>query len=363
VTPEEKHAHLEALRALTAPGGPIDTEAPTATHRQPQNVTVGAKTGRLVLTRARLRLHGEILTEYFDEKPDVLRDHKAVITSGPPGAGKSSARQERIPKSEEHLWRFIDADEFKKRLVTRMQQTGEYAAMIPAEVRERIAAGEQFAPGEFASLVHEESSMLAARARRQALDRGERVVFDGVNGSADKLRAQIEQLAGSGYSSVEIITVDGPKTVSRARVEYRWNEAFERHLAGDPEAGHDARYVPEHITDALYGDDEGYSSCARAVAKITRKDTIPGMTVSATLHYVDRADGAPEIWRRYEQQEDGRFTVTRYRQIDDERPNRHAPSAAGGGDDGGGAGDVIVPGYTKSDGTEVGPHTRRRPSR
>lgn len=363
MTPEEKRAHLEALRSLTAPGGPIDTEAPTATHRQPPNFTVGARTGRLVLTRERRRMHDEILAEYFAEKPGVLRDRQAVITSGPPGAGKSSARRERVPASEEHLWRFVDADEFKRRLVTRMQQSGEYEAMIPAEVRSRIAAGEQFAPGEFASLVHEESSILAARARSQALERGERVVFDGVNGSADKLRAQIEQLSRGGYTSVEIITVDGPKSVTRARVEHRWNESYERHLAGDPDAGHDARYVPEHITDALYGNDENYSSCARAVAKVTRREPIPGMAVTASLHYVDRVDGSPERWRTYTQQPDGKFTMTRFRRIDDERhPGKPSAAAPDSGESGGG-GEVVVPGYTKSDGTVVEAHTRKRPSR
>lgn len=362
MTPDEKRAHLEALRRLTAPGGPIDTEAPTATHRQPQNFTVGTRTGRLVLTRSRRRMHDQILAEYFAEKPDVLRDRRAVITSGPPGAGKSSARRERVPKEEEHLWRFVDADEFKKRLVSKMQQSGEYEAMLPPEVRERIAAGESFAPGEFASLVHEESSILAARARRQALDRGERVVFDGVNGSAGKLRAQIDQLAGSGYESVEIITVDGPKPVTRARVEYRWNEAFDQHLAGDVDAGHDARYVPEHITDALYGTDERYSSCARAVAEIVRKGPVEGVTVNATLHYVDQADGAPQLWRTYEQR-GTRFSVTRHRRIDD--GGTSSGSAGGspqaGGDDSGG-GEVVVPGYTKSDGTVVSSYTRRRRS-
>ena len=376
MTPADRRSHLETLRELTVPGGPIDADAPTATHRQPSNVTVGRRTKRLVLTPARRRLHSQILDEYFSESPDVLRDRRALITAGPPGAGKSSARRDRVPKEEEHLWRFIDADDFKKRLVKKLQQSGEYESMIPPAVGERIAAGERFAPGEFASLVHEESSMLARQARLRSLNRGERVVLDGVNGSDRKLREKVEELAKTGYSSVEIIAVDGPKAVTRARVEHRWNKSFDAYLAGDEDAGYDARYVPEHISDAIYREGDERSSCAKAVAKCVRQGPVDDLRVQAFVHIVDRADGAPELWRTYEQREDGRVSVTQRKR--DERSEKGAsdshdhdekssdlgtPRPQGAGDEagrGGGARVVTVPGYTKKDGTVVEPYTYTR---
>lgn len=354
LTPAQER-HLRSLEELTAPGGPIGAAAPTATHLQPQNLLAG----RPSLARARLRK--QIIRDFFAQNTRVKRDRQAVIMAGPPGAGKSSAQRQRIPAGEAGYWRVIDPDEFKLRLLRHAIQSGEYEALVPERARQLMEGGEEFAPGEFAALVHEESSALAKMAAQQAFDRGERVVVDGVHASPEKIRARIAQLAASGYIAVDIICVDGPREATRARVIGRWADAYARYTAGGGlEEGLRARYVPEHITAGLYADDERFSACAPAVAQAVRSAP-PGMDVRAEVYYVAAADRQGEPWKSYRRDAAG-FSRSERRRIpppSPQAPASPAPTDAPGPPP---AGDVFVAGYQRADGSHVAPHTRRRPA-
>ena len=283
--------------------------------------------------------------------------------AGPPGAGKSSARRERIPEAEEKHWRFIDPDDFKTRLLRKLRESGEYDDIVPPAVKSRIDAGDRFAPGELAALVHEESSDLAAEAATISLERGERVVIDGVHGSKVKLLKRFQQLSDQGYTSIEIIAVDGPREVTRARVINRWEKGYAAFQDGTDDAAYQARYVPEHITDSLYVDDDRFSACARAVAMAT-KGAPEGITVRADVYYVDDVNAAGAPWRTYRKDVDG-FAYDKLRDIPRPQPRTAVGGAAStpaGGDGTAGVGEVYVAGYERSDGTVVPPHTRARPA-
>ncbi|MDR1512466.1 MAG: zeta toxin family protein [Propionibacteriaceae bacterium] len=241
-----------------------------------------------------------ILREFFEENPEVLRDRQVVVMAGPPGAGKSRALSQRIPDEEKKYWRSIDPDEFKARLLRHAKESGEYDALVPPEVRERMARGEVFAPGELAALVHEESSMLAEEARKRALRRGERVILDGVNGDGPKLAGRLAELAGHDYTHVDIICVEASREVSRARVEERWWQGYQRYAADptDFEAGLKARYVPEAVTNRLF-EDERFSTCSAAVAYAV-EHAPEGFTVRADLYYVPTPTSSGEPWMTLE---------------------------------------------------------------
>ena len=310
-----------------------------------------------------MQLRKKILSEYFAENPNVLRDRKVVVMAGPPGAGKSSARRDRISASEEQHWRFIDPDEFKTRLLRHARQTGEYDSLIPPEVQARIAAGEKFAPGEFASLVHEESSAIARMAVETSVNRGERVVIDGINGSTKKITARIDELATHGYTDIDIICVDGPRDVTRARVINRWADGYSQFEGGN-DAGFNARYVPEHITDELYRDEQRFSSCTRATAEATRAAREP-LNVRADIYYVDDPNGAAVLWKSYRKDGEGAFTHKTHQKIQPIAA-RTSPGAApatspvAAADGGGGGGEIYVAGYTRADGVHVAGYTRKR---
>jgi predicted kinase len=357
LTDSDHSEHLATLRSLTAVNGPIDADAPTATRQQSKNYSNGR------LTAPRARLHKQIIREFFAENDAVIRDRQVLVMAGPPGAGKSSARRERIPEAEEKHWRFIDPDDFKTRLLRKLRESGEYDEIVPPAVKSRIDAGDRFAPGELAALVHEESSELAREAATISLERGERVVIDGVHGSKVKLLKRFQQLAEQGYTSIEIIAVDGPREVTRARVINRWEKGYAAFQDGTDDAAYQARYVPEHITDSLYVDDDRFSACARAVAMAT-KGAPEGLTVRADVYYVDDVNAAGAPWRTYRKDLDG-FAHEKLRDIPRPQP-RTAPAGASstpaGGDSTPGAGEIYVAGYERSDGTVVPPHTRVRPA-
>lgn len=357
MTDSDRSEHLAALRSLTAAHGPIDADAPTATHQREQNY----RNGRL--TAARAKLHKQIIREFFAENDAVIQDRQVLVMAGPPGAGKSSARRERIPEAEEKHWRFIDPDDFKTRLLRKLQDSGEYDEIVPAPVKARIDAGDRFAPGELAALVHEESSELAREATTISLERGERVVIDGVHGSKAKLIKRFQQLSDQGYTSIEIIAVDGPKAVTRARVINRWETGYIAFQEGTEGAAYQARYVPEHITDSLYVDDDRFSACARAVAMAT-KGAPEGITVRADVYYVDDVTAAGAPWRSYRKDVDG-FAYDKLRDIPRPQPRDDTGSGANTAvavDSAAEAGEIYVAGYERSDGTVVPPHTRHRPA-
>lgn len=351
-----QQSHLDSLVELTLPGGPIDVDAPTATHRQPQNLLGGN------LSAARARVRKDLLRAFVSEKDDVLEDRRAVILVGPPGAGKSSARRRSVPKDEEKHWRFIDPDDFKTRLLRHARSSGEYDMLVPSEVRERIAAGERFAPGEFAALVHQESSDLAKIAARHAIDRGERIVLDGIHGTPAKILARIKTLADAGYSTLQVIGVDGSRTVTRARVVIRWATAYARYETADDdhESGYEARYVPEHITADLYPDDERFSTCAGAITRAVAT-ALDGLTIEANLFYVEGPASAGIPWRTHKREASGRATFHQHLHLPAPRPVAPAPVDPTGHtqplSDG-----IRVAGYTRHDGSPVPPHTRRRPT-
>ena len=78
-------------------------------------------------------------------------------------------------------WLTVDADEFKRALLITAIKDGSYErTILPPEVRAAETAGERFYPLELASLVHEESSLLATRLRDEAIRDGLNVVVDTV---------------------------------------------------------------------------------------------------------------------------------------------------------------------------------------
>lgn len=349
-----KKDHWETLQSLTARGGPIHPFSDSATHNRVENFRSGGSP-----TPARARLHKQILDEYFAEKPSVERGRRSIIMAGPPGAGKTSARLERIPRDEEHKWRFIDADEFKERLIKKMEASGEFEAIIPPAVKERIENGEKFLPGEFAALVHEESSILARNATARSLRMGENVVLDGVNGDADKLRRRLDELQEYEYESAELLAVDGSMTATRGRVERRWSGAYDRAHAGDSSQGYHARFVPDEITESLYQNNQAWSSVTPAVSEVM-KNLPEGMTVGAKVYYVESVDSAAVPWRTYDA-ETGKVTVLRKVASQPWPPaGGPAPQASSPGDDSSGGSGGVVSGYTKKDGTVVGAYTRKK---
>jgi hypothetical protein len=99
VTPTPDHGvekHAGTVRALTAPGAPLSTESRHATIANPAWFSNPRRP-----TPIRGRLHNEILTPYrerFAELTAAGHTGRAIVLTGPPGAGKSRILAQLIGK-------------------------------------------------------------------------------------------------------------------------------------------------------------------------------------------------------------------------------------------------------------------------
>ena len=307
--PSSLEDHLRSLKKWTATGGPLAPGAASDTTKNPENFR--SEGGALVIRMQRAKLHKEILDEYFAEHPSVLCQGRAIICSGPPGAGKSSVLRKRLGAESINHWRIIDPDEFKDRLLRKLGEK-RYGFTLPNP----DLGGASIPPGELAALIHEESSLLAKRARQRAIIRKENVVIDGLHSSEYKLKRTFQELtrrADRQYSDIEIILVDTDLNTSRARVTHRFTSAYLAWATeGDTAAGYAARYVPEEITNEVYHERTDRSACTTAVSAFLRSDEARESLVKASFYRVDHAAGEPRLVQTIDYTEDRQRRTKKY---------------------------------------------------
>lgn len=248
-------AHRESVRALAKPGHALAPESPNATVNNP--AWFRQRNGQLEARAVRVRLHDRLKAEYVAEQPDVLQERRAVVLAGPPGAGKSESKKA-VYGARLADYLNIDADDFKRELMVAARADGSYEAwIVPDAVRQLEAGGERFFPLELASLVHEESSMLAKQLRSEAIERGDNVIIDTVLGSVTSALELGTQLEAAGYS-VEVIDVEVPYEISEQRIATRWQESYEKALTKDgEELG--GRWVPSEYARDVFDGESGRS--------------------------------------------------------------------------------------------------------
>jgi hypothetical protein len=133
----------------------------------------------------------------------------------------------------------------------------------PQEIRELEDAGERFFPLELASLVHEESSMLAVRLRHESIDAGTNIAVDSVLSNEASALALGRRLETVGYR-IEIVDVEVPYEISAGRIAGRWQQSYEKALTGENTLG--GRWVPSEYAHDVF-DGPGGKSKPEAVAQ------------------------------------------------------------------------------------------------
>lgn len=191
-------------------------------------------------------------------------------------------------------WRIIDADYFKDRLLEHaIRDKSLWSAIAPADVRSRMADDERFYPLELASLVHEESSLLARAARSDAITAGENVVIDTVLSDPSTALSIGAQLRAAGYQ-VTVVEVEVGRDESIARTQTRWRDGYVAAETGTgaPLGG---RWVPEELPASLYEDGQTDSGCRAAASGLARDQ---GAVIRYEEHRVDPT-GAPVLEAEY----------------------------------------------------------------
>lgn len=257
---------------MSTPGGVLDP-------RQARLSGVAA-TGAASFERAVIR--ERLVETYLRREPTALQlGFAAVITAGPPGAGKSVAVGGSYPSAE---WRAIDADVVKDLILVDEIAVGTFAAQLGL----RLTDGYPVMARELAGLVHQESVIIADIIRRRCLAEGENVVIEGTLGWPPHGPRLLRELAAAGYDRVDIVAVDVLRDIAIERAAARWWTGRQAAIAGgDPLGG---RFTPPGAVNDKY-DDAGASICL-ANARATYDDPMTDLfdQVRLIVHSTGRTE-------------------------------------------------------------------------
>ncbi|MFD4317775.1 zeta toxin family protein [Streptomyces sp. NPDC058548] len=227
--------------------------------------------GEYLPTMGRMRAHRKLLEDFRKNPGNVSCDRLALVMAGPPGAGKSKAEGEiRADLAPSSSWRKIDPDEFKDLILRRAFTEGEYEEIVPPGLHENEARAYL---RELAALVHEESSDLAARARDEAIRRGENLVIDGTLKTYRKAESLIIRLLEANYR-VYLVDVEVGYVTSLLRVNKRWAkgylEAEDSYMEGGSLVDHlGGRWIPDRCVVGIFPDGNvSASACQRVVERL-----------------------------------------------------------------------------------------------
>ncbi|MBW9110643.1 zeta toxin family protein [Microbacterium ureisolvens] len=224
---------LEAL----AKGGAHDAGGPRATFH-------------LYSLTEQVRRAAEVVPAYLERDPDVGRDGQAaIVTAGPPGAGKTTALESAGLLSGS--FRNIDADVVKDMLIERALHDGIFNDLLSR----RLADGRPVRPRELAGLVHHESTAITHNLTQLCARRGENILVQGTLAWDQQPRVLLNMLEESEYASLTIVDVEVNLALALERALDRW--WLGRVDASDPMGG---RFTPSHVIEGLYLPD-GSTKC------------------------------------------------------------------------------------------------------
>jgi hypothetical protein len=289
MTPEEHYQHL---LSLSQTDGALSSQSSFATVNQSQLFQRTASGYRP--TGKRQSLHDGILRRFLSVQEVLRYDRRAIVMAGPPGAGKSSTMIKAISDMgrSANQYAVIDPDVFKRELLSAMVADGSIKDLVPPELEAQSAlTGETFLPFDFAALVHVESTILADRALKQALQQGANVVIDGTLSDLNQGRQRLTLLAASGYDSQLIVDVEASRRVVERRVRDRWLYDYEHAVSsGTKYFGLGGRLVPSGAFDWIFGEDGVSRPLKTARALETEfRDSV------RLVVYLSSESGAPEL--------------------------------------------------------------------
>lgn len=305
--PEKVDAHRRALQQAEKDEW-LSAKGPTATVNNPKLfLNVG---GEVIPTKARRELHAQILDDWKNKVPNPGKDKIAIMTAGPPGAGKTSVRESVQERLSPEGWRVVDPDEFKDEILKHALNDGTFSELLPENVRE---SGERFYPRELAPLVHDESVRLANRAQAEAIAAGENVVIDGTLAGRSKPDEIAKSLTAAGYT-IHVVDVETTADVSRERVMGRWQGPYVE-VEGKAERGEDVskelggRWVNGEVVDFMFRNGDERSICADNAEALIHKH--PAVQ-EVDRYFLAQAQGGPERSESWQRDENGKITHQTY---------------------------------------------------
>jgi hypothetical protein len=222
------------LTKLSAPGAPLHRDSDLSTTRLYPRGDIG-----------RARFQRDTIDWYLSQANPRLGGRTAIVTAGPPGAGKSSLLKARIADLDEY--RVIDADIIKDHIIRQAIADGIYDRLIAAAP---FADGFGLAPRELSALVHEESVRLAEAIRETCTSLRENVVIEGTLTWQLQGPRIFRELADNDYFDVEVYGIDiEQEEAHESALDRWWKLRLEWAKDQDPLGG---RFTPADAIDVCY---------------------------------------------------------------------------------------------------------------
>ncbi|WP_205754311.1 MULTISPECIES: zeta toxin family protein [Arthrobacter] len=177
----------------------------------------------------------------------------AIITAGPPGAGKTTARK--ALGMGGLGWRVIDADEIKVRLLEAAVQDGRFDSVFTRT----LADGYPVMPNEISTLVHNESVDLANRLIERSLEAQENVVIEGTLSWEGLPQRYLKWLELNDYNTVTVFDVEVDRETALEQAYKRWAEGRIGTINGTHIRG--GRFTPKEAITSLYDETGRHSKC------------------------------------------------------------------------------------------------------
>lgn len=242
----------------------------------------------------RLRYHRDVIEEHLARANPSCDARSAIVTAGPPGAGKSTAVRVSVVDLDEY--RIIDSDEIKDDLIRKALQDGIYADRLS----EILADGHNLAPRELSALVHIESVKLADQIRRICVQRKENILIEGTLTWSGHGPMIFRELADSQYVDIRVYGLDVDAATAHQQALDRWWKGRLAWVSGaDPLGG---RFTPAEAIDICYPA-SGESVCtanALQFIDIAQSGEIPNVRVTI-LHKEPSGALAVSMERFYRQ--------------------------------------------------------------
>jgi thymidylate kinase len=185
-------------------------------------------------TPERAAIHKEIVQEELDKAKDIPREHKAVMTGGLPGAGKSTSLQKLFGKDVDKQYYTVNTDDYKIALAKR--------GLVPAR------GGTS--PMELHQLAAKESNDLTNLILAAMTERGTNVIVDGTMTSLPLVQLRADTLRKDGYS-VRAVFVHVPLDTALERADARYRFDMEEYRQG---RGMGGRYIPAEFETSHFAD-------------------------------------------------------------------------------------------------------------
>lgn len=231
------------LTALSAPGAPLHRDSDQSTARLYPLGDI-----------RRARFQKETIDWYLGEANPRLDGRSAIITAGPPGAGKSALLKTRIADLD--AYRIIDADIIKDRIIKQAIADGIYDHLLSTAP---FVDGHGLAPRELSALVHVESVRLAEAIRQMCTSVKENVVIEGTLTWHLQGPNTFRELADNDYFEVEVYGIDIDQEEAHISALDRWWKLRLEWTRGHHALG--GRFTPDDAIDTCYPSTGAESFC------------------------------------------------------------------------------------------------------